>query len=168
LILRARVQYDVELSESMSKALISTYKRTYNKVPIYWDTAIASAKSQGYAETRGGRRVILDDWSRQNSWSAESTALNFPIQGTGADMKVLGIAMIDDMLHEAGGKYLLDLHDALFCLLPDTSKGYDAASTIKSVLSDLPYKQIYNWSPRVSLPVDLKIGPSWGTLKDVN
>jgi DNA polymerase I-like protein with 3'-5' exonuclease and polymerase domains len=168
LILRARVQYDVELSESMSKALISTYKRTYNKVPIYWDTAIESAKSQGYAETRGGRRVILDDWSRQNSWSAESTALNFPIQGTGADMKVLGIAMIDDMLYEAGGKYLLDLHDALFCLLPDTSVGYDVASKIKEVLSNLPYRQIYNWSPRVSLPVDLKIGPSWGTLKDVN
>jgi DNA polymerase-1 len=167
LISRARVQYDVELSESMSKALISTYKSTYNKVPIYWDSAIVSAKSQGYAETRGGRRVILSDWSRQNTWSAESTAINFPIQGTGADMKCLGIAMIDEPLHEAGGKYLLDLHDALFCLVPDTSKGAEAASQIKTILSTLPYEQIYNWSPRVSLPVDLKIGKSWGDLHEV-
>ena len=75
--------------------------------------------------------------------------------------------MIDDTLWQNGGKYLLDLHDALFCLVPDTSKGFDVASEIKNTLSNLPYKEIYNWDPRVSLPVDLKIGKAWGSLEEV-
>lgn len=163
----ARRDYEIDIDDRTAKKLVDTYRSTYKRVPEYWDTSIQCTKEQGYAETRGGRRVYIDDWSRANAWSAESTAINFPIQGTGADMKCLAIAQIDKTLHENGGKYLLDLHDALFCLVPDTENGYNLALRIRSTLSNLPYTEYYNWNPRVALPVDLKIGKAWGTLEEV-
>lgn len=163
----ARTQFDIVIGDAMARRLHGLFRTTYKRVPEYWETSVYAAKENGFAETRGGRRVFISDWSRANAWSAESTAINFPIQGTGADMKVLGIAMIDDMLYRNGGKYLLDLHDAIFCLVPDTSNGYDVASQIKNTLSSLPYKEIYNWEPRVSLPVDLKVGKRWGSLEEI-
>jgi DNA polymerase I-like protein with 3'-5' exonuclease and polymerase domains len=162
-----RTQYDVIFDEQTAQRLHKLYRTTYTHVPIYWQTAIDAAKSNGYAETRGGRRVFIDDWSRMKSWESESTAINFPIQGTGADMKCLGIAMTDPIAHEAGGWYLLDLHDAAFFIVPDSSKGTDAALAIRDTLSNLPYKDVFNWSPTVKLPVDLKIGKAWGSLKEV-
>jgi DNA polymerase I-like protein with 3'-5' exonuclease and polymerase domains len=164
----ARKDYGVIFDEKTSQKLVGLYRSTYKRVPEYWDNAIRFAKENGYAETRGGRRVFIDRWDRAVAWSSESTALNFPIQGTGADMKFLGIATVDPILWEVGGRYMLDLHDALFMLVPDTSAGMDAALRIKHVLSNLPYKEYYGWTPKVALPVDLKVGKAWGSLKEVN
>lgn len=158
-----RTQYDVIFDDVKARYLHSLYRDTYKRVPEYWSTAIATAKAQGYAETRGGRRVALASWAE--AWAAESTAINFPIQGTGADQKFLAIAMIDDMLVRAGGRYMLDLHDAVFALVPDTSTGYDAAAAMQRTLSNLPYEEVFGWKPLVAMPVDLKIGKSWGALK---
>jgi DNA polymerase I-like protein with 3'-5' exonuclease and polymerase domains len=162
-----RTQYDVIFDERTAQKLHRLYRDTYTHIPIYWDTAITAGKTNGYAETRGGRRVFIDDWSRAKCWESESTAINFPIQGTGADMKCLGIALTDPIAYDAGGHYLLDLHDALFFLMPDTSAGMEAAVKIQYTLSNLPYEEYYNWSPRVKLPVDLKVGKAWGSLKEI-
>jgi DNA polymerase-1 len=162
-----RTQYDVIFDEATAQRLHRTFRDVYKNVPIYWDSAIRSAKGEGYAITRGGRKVIIEDWSRGNSWASESTAINFPIQGTGADMKFLAIAKIKDPLRAGGGKYLLDMHDAAFSLIPDTSAGYDLALAVQKIMSNLPYEQYYKWAPIVKLPVDLKIGKSWGTLKEI-
>lgn len=162
-----RVQYDVIFDERTAQQLHRMYRDVYKNVPIYWDSAIRQAKADGYALTRGGRRVYITDWSRANSWSSESTAINFPIQGTGADMKFLAISQIDKPLYEGAGQYLLDMHDAAFILVPDTSKGYDLAVECQRIMSNLPYEDYYNWSPKVALPVDLKIGKAWGSLTEV-
>lgn len=162
-----RVQYDVIFDERRAQQLHRMYRDVYKNVPIYWDSAIRQAKADGFALTRGGRKVYIEDWTRGNTWASESTAINFPIQGTGADMKFLAISQIDQPLWEGGGKYLLDMHDAAFALLPDTSAGYDLALEIKRIMSSLPYEAYFKWSPKVALPVDLKIGKAWGSLTEV-
>jgi DNA polymerase I-like protein with 3'-5' exonuclease and polymerase domains len=162
-----RSQYDVIFDEITARYLHGLYRDTYKGIPKYWDDAILLAKQYGFAETRGGRRVMIEDWSRSNTWASESTAINFPIQGTAADMKFLAIAMIDDPLREVGGRYILDLHDAMFSLVPDTSKGWDCALRMREICSTLPYEAVFGWTPRVALPVDLKYGDAWGSLKEI-
>jgi DNA polymerase I-like protein with 3'-5' exonuclease and polymerase domains len=163
----ARTQFDTVMDDRQSQQLVGLYRDTYKRVPQYWDDSIRLAKSVGYAESRGGRRVFIDDWSRAQSWSSESTAINFPIQGTGADMKFLGISQVDEPLYEVGGHYLFDLHDALFALVPDTSAGFERAVQCKEILSNLPYQEYFGWKPRVALPVDMKYGKAWGSLKEL-
>lgn len=163
----ARTQYNVALTEQMAHRLHSLFRSTYRRVPEYWDAAVRSAKMHGFAETRGGRKVYIDDWSHSNAWAAESTAINFPIQGTGADQKFLAIATIEPLVHQNGGSYLLDLHDALFLLIPDNSHGEEFARDLRIVLSNLPYEQVYGWKPKVNFPVDLKLGRRWGSLTEI-
>jgi DNA polymerase I-like protein with 3'-5' exonuclease and polymerase domains len=168
----ARTDYDIVLSTDESAMLVQLFKRTYPGVVQFWQEAINLARQRGYAETAGGRRVILDFWDRRSdpkrAYASEQTAINFPIQGTGADQKFLGIALTDAYAHSRGAIYMLDLHDALFYLIPDDGRALDTAREIQHILNTLPYEQVYGWKPSVPMPVDGKIGPNWGELKDIN
>lgn len=167
LIEQARTQYGVILDDVMAQKLHSLFRQVYKSVPQYWNDAIHIAKCNGYAESRGGRKVLLSNWSRDRAWASESTAINFPIQATGADMKFLGLKLVAPMLAPNDARYLLDLHDALFFIVPDTSAGHELANDIRVILSNLPYQQYFGWTPRVKLPVDLKIGRAWGSLTEI-
>ncbi|MCK4825780.1 hypothetical protein KA005_59075, partial [bacterium] len=69
------------------------WKRLYKGIPNYWKEAIFKAKQRGYAETLAGRRFYIDRWIKDR-WASESSAIMVPIQGTGADMKYLAIALM--------------------------------------------------------------------------
>jgi hypothetical protein len=36
----------------------------------------------------------------------------------------------------------------------------------REMLSDLPYKRMWNWEPTVPFPFDCSVGESWGTLQE--
>jgi DNA polymerase I-like protein with 3'-5' exonuclease and polymerase domains len=167
LIDMARTDYELHFTETQAQEYHALYRSTYREVPEYWQRSINIAQMVGYAETRGSRKVLIKDWSRAKSWASESTALNFPIQGTGADMKSLGRGIIDPILYKNGGRYLLDLHDANFFLVPDNTEGVALAMKCRDVLSNLPYEKVFGWRPKVPMPVDLKIGKVWANLEEV-
>ena len=167
LIDMARTDYEMNFTDAQAQEYHALYRSTYREVPEYWSRSINMARMAGYAETRGGRTVLIKDWSRQREWASESTALNFPIQGTGADMKALGRGIIDPILFREGGRFMLDLHDANFFLVPDTAEGVHLAIKCRNILSSLPYDKLFGWRPKVPMPVDLKIGRVWGDLKEV-
>lgn len=170
----ARANYEMVLSEELSQTIVRQYKRTYPGVVTYWRSAIEAAKLRGYAETIGGRRLFLSDWVGRGGYATEQSALNFPIQGSGADMKYLSVTCVGPLLRANGGIYGWDLHDALFVYLPADEKtpGYtmpplDLALRIKAALNALPYKEVFGWQPTVPMPVDAKLGESWGDLQDI-
>jgi hypothetical protein len=165
----ARTDYDVPLTFDESTMLCNLFKQTYPRVPAYWSAAISQARRLGYAETKGGRRVYMN-WQttdRKVLYANEQTAINFPVQGTGADMKFLGIALCDAYMQTRGARYIMDLHDALYVVIPDDSRAMDTARGIKKLLNNLPYQDVFGWTPTVPLPVDGKIGTSWGEMNKV-
>ena len=83
-------------------------------------------------------------------------------------MKCLARGIIDPILYRNGGRYMLDLHDALFFLVPDNEDGRRLAAKCRDLLSNLPYERVFGWKPKVPMPVDLKLGHVWGCLEDVN
>lgn len=164
----AKTQYDVRLSTVQAKAIHGTYQTSYPGVPRYWNRQIALAKQLGYVETLGGRRVQLGKaatWDMENKWSYESTALNFPIQGVGADQKYLALAVLRDYLPSVDGYLYYELHDGIFTIVPDRY-AEQAADEIRCLLSNLPYKQAWGRTFPIQFPVDAKLGKSWGTLKE--
>ena len=160
--IRALTQYGLDLSIADAMLIRSRYVQTYPGVVQYWMDSITKAGELGYAETRGGHRIKLPDMSE---YSMQQTAINFPIQGTGGDMKLLALAVLRNHFDQLGVKFAWDLHDALFLYIPDDSKAIKTAVFIQETLSNLPYEKAWGWRPSVPLPVDGKIGKSWGTLK---
>lgn len=97
----------------------------------------------------------------------ESTAINYPIQGTGGDQKYLALAIARNLLPKFGGYFYYELHDGLFFIFPHNQTAKAAPVFLKE-LSNLPYKKAWGVDLPIQFPVDGKIGASWGDLKDMD
>lgn len=162
----ARVQYDIPMNLGEAQSIHYIYQQTYHRVPDYWDRQIDLTIKRGWVETYAGRRVqVKGDWNGKNSWAMGSTAINYRIQGTGADQKYLALMMIRDYLTTIGARFFLDLHDGIYLLVPDRY-AKTAAAHIQDELNQLPYAQTWNFMPPIPLPWDCKMGKTWGTLKE--
>ena len=164
---KARVDYGLPMELPQAQRIWATYQRAYVNVPKYWKLAPAKARKLGYAETLGGRRVaLIGDWTGSGAWKLESTAINYPIQGTGADQKYLAIMVLKPYLLEIGAYLAWELHDGLYLYVPNHMVER-AAVEIKRRLDNLPYKQAWGITPPIGLPWDCKAGVSWGALREV-
>lgn len=166
----AAIQYGVKISDGQSSEIHTTYQKTYKQVPSYWRRAIYRAKKNGYAETCAGRRVQLlpgEQWTSDNKWSLESTGINFPIQGAGADQKYLALLVLKDHLPQFDAKFYFELHDGLFVIAP-IAKAEGAAIKVRHLLSNLPYQRAWGVTLPIQFPVDAKRGTTWGNLEKVH
>ena len=162
----ARVDYLIPMTLDEAKMIHRVYRNTYKRVPIYWNEQIERTKQLGYVETFAGRRVkVQGDWSGPRAWSMGSTAINYRIQGTGADQKYLALMMLADYLDEVGAIFGWDLHDGLYFYVPD-AKVYDFLHYVKDILDNLPYEAVWKFPMPIPLTWDAKVGPSWGDLKE--
>lgn len=164
----SEVQHRLPMTLGEARAISSTYRQTYSEVPRYWERQIFKAKTGGVISTLAGRTVQLgtgDTWQSDYSWSLASTSINFPIQGAGADQKYLALAVLRDYLPKVDGRLYFELHDGLFIVVPDRY-AQRAAKEVKYLLSNLPYKKAWGVILPVQFPVDAKLGPSWGELKE--
>jgi DNA polymerase I-like protein with 3'-5' exonuclease and polymerase domains len=163
----ARVQYGMPMELPEAVKIHSTYQEAYKGVPQFWEKQISDAKKNKNAETFAGRRVSIDgDWNK-NGWAMGSTAINYRIQGTGADQKYLAMKILKPYLLEIGGQFAWDLHDGIYLFIPSNIVG-DAVARIKQLLDALPYEQEWGFSSPIPLPWDCKTGTSWGDLKEYN
>lgn len=161
----ARVQYGLPMELPEAQRIHRTYQLTYSRVPLYWQRQISLAKRQGYVETLAGRRVqLVGDWGGPLGWQMESTALNYPVQGTGADQKYLALQVLKPYLTEIGAYFAWDLHDGIYFWVPDAMVERMLTEG-KWVLDNLPYRSAWGFDPPVPLPWDAKSGKSWGSLK---
>jgi DNA polymerase I-like protein with 3'-5' exonuclease and polymerase domains len=167
----AAVQHGVKLDVGEATLVVGTYKRTYRRVPVYWARQIAFARKYGYVETLAGRRVQLGEpktWVGDTdlTWAHESTSINFPIQGIGADQKYLALLVARNYLPTVGGRFVKELHDGMFFRVPK-GLGEKASRDLKKLLSNLPYRRAWGleYDLPVKFPVDVKHGPHWGALK---
>lgn len=164
----ARTNYSLPMTLIQAKAIHATYLSTYARVPNYWDKQIYFAKKHDYVETLAGRRIQLNAaWEKETEWRMGSAAINFPIQGVGADQKYLALAVLRNYLPKVGGHFYFELHDGLFVIVPD-DKADRAVHEIKTLLSNLPYRRAWGVNLPIEFPVDAKVGDSWGGLKEVH
>lgn len=165
--IKIRVDYGMDLDFLTTKRFQDTYLRAYPGVKAYWTAAIRLGQELGFAETIAGRRFRLEFWDAENYWGTSSSAINHPIQGTGADMKELALANMTLKFPEF--KFAFDLHDGLFFYLP-----VQCAKAIKrkviaarEMLNNLDYQSAWGWTPSVPLPWDASVGKNWGEMEEL-
>lgn len=161
----AVVDHGISLTLEEAQRIHKIYTSTYLSIQRYWLNQINSAQTKGYVSTIPGRRVrVVGQWGGDMSWQMEGTAINYPVQGTGAEQKYLALRAVRGYINEIGARFAWDLHDGLYFYVPE-SKTRDAAYHIKDLLDHLPYEATWRFKPPIPMPWDCKVGPSWGDLK---
>lgn len=147
-----------------ASAFIEAYEERFPGVVSYMEETKRFAREHGHTETLFGRKRFVPEISSSNPRlraAAERAAINFPVQGTSAD--VIKIAMVDiarEMQNTPSWKMLLQIHDELlFEVAGDTLE--EPARRIRSIMER-------SGGDRLALAVDVRTGPSWGELSPFN
>ncbi len=160
------MQYGIPMELDEATTIRKTYLQSYPDVPKYWDRQIAECRTSKYVETFAGRRVqLLDSFDGSNGWSLASTAINYRIQGTGADQKYLALAVLRPYMVTHGIRFAWELHDGIYLYVPD-AKVVKCVPEIQKMLLILPYARAWGFTPPIPLPWDSKVGKRWGDLKE--
>lgn len=161
----ARTQYGLNKDILTVKHWNKLLHQTFPGIKPYWGRTISKAKVMGYATTFADRRYYITQWNDEEMrWACESNAINHPIQGAGADMTELAVMMMARYFPEF--TYAFNVHDGIFFYVPINSDTERRILEARTMLSNLPYKQMWNWTPTIPFPFDCSVGETWGTLEE--
>lgn len=144
-----------------------TYLRLYPGIQRYWDSSPLQARQRSFVKSKGNRILSLSKWDYENNYRSSQTSINFPIQATGADQKILALYCLKDFLFKNDIKLAWDLHDGLFFYVPNYMMQHEIVLGMVKILNNLPYEKAWGWKPQVAFPVEAKIGDCWGNLKEI-
>ena len=106
-----------------AQGFIDTFYATYPKIQTYYENYLKQAKINGFVETMLGRRRYVFEYPQQKSIdnSMRRVLMNYPIQGTAADLMKKAMIDIDRevLSKEKEVKLLLQIHDDLVFEVPD-------------------------------------------------
>jgi DNA polymerase-1 len=146
------------ISQSHASEIIKTYFSSFNKIKMFMDESVKSAREKGYAETLLGRRRYLRNINSSNFTVKnfeERAAINMPIQGTAADMIKIAMNRIWRELKRQNfkSKMVLQVHDELV---------FDAQKDELDELIQL-VKELMETAIPLSVPVvvDTGVGDNW-------
>lgn len=114
-----RLARDLEIPRTTAKGFIDGYFERYSSVKAYFEECSRNVEQDGFAETLYGRRRTLADIdaSGRDSGYGRRSLMNFPIQGTAADIVKLAMLKVRKELKELfdSGQLamLMQVHDEL-------------------------------------------------------
>jgi DNA polymerase I len=154
---------DIGVSREEAQAFIDAYFAGFPSVRQFIDGLLETGRRTGVVKTMFGRRRLVPDLGSKNYQiraEAERRSMNFPIQGSAAD--ILKRAMID--VHAAlpkiaGGraKMILTVHDELLFEAPQEA-GEETAAAVRELMENAV-------TLNVPLTVDVGIGKNWKEAK---
>lgn len=155
------VAQQLGIDHSQAAKLIEEYFAQFPRVVAYIQETIREAQEQGYVETLSGRRRYIPELSASNTRiraAGERMAINYPIQGSGAEIIKKAMIDIEKALRDQRleTRLILQIHDELLFEVP---KG-----ELKSVAPIVKEKMERAFVLSVPIVVDLKVGKNWGEM----
>ncbi len=158
---------DIGVTPAVAQEFIEAYFGGFPKVRSFIDSTIEQARSRGFVETMFGRRRMVPELNSRNGQirqQAERMTVNFPIQGTAADILKKAMLRVDAVLRperaeskEQRARMILTVHDELLIESPEDS----ATAVAEQVREAMQGAAALN----VPLTVDVGIGPNWREAK---
>jgi DNA polymerase-1 len=150
------------IPQAEAKAYIERYFARYQGVRAFIDKTLDQTRKDGFVRTMFGRmRPIPDIESRNPNQRgfAERTAINTPLQGTGADLIKLAMISLDRKLSDRRLKtrMILQVHDELLFEVPVDERD-EVAKLVRTEMEGVV-------KLNVPLVADLAFGPNWRDLK---
>lgn len=155
----------LKITNDEAQKFINRFYDSFPGVKVYFEELKSNARNLGFVETIFGRRknaLGLNNPNFQARMGKEREIINFPLQGSAAD--IMKLAMINaqkyiDELNDKNIKMVLQVHDELIFEIPDDTKiSTGFVSKIREIMMNAYVLDI-------PLNVEAGIAKSWGELK---
>ncbi len=149
---------DLKIPLNEAKNFITTYFETYPTIKQFLEKTEEEAKENGFLRTLTGRLRHFPELKSQNRILYEAgkrEAINFPLQGTAADIIKIAMIRIAEQLEKMNStsKLILQVHDELVLEVPEA----EVETITKMVVEEMENA----YSLNVPLKVDVGVGTSW-------
>ena len=150
----------------------ATFNKTYSELRAWWDVTHKFAKKHAFVRTAFGRKYPLPDINNIDSFfrsKAERNAVNGPIQGTGADIIKIAMALVFKEMKNRGwlDKVMMvaTMHDELVFEIDA-----DIIEVAIPLLSDIMTSNdiILGRGWIIPLTCDVELGHDWSVPWDTN
>ena len=152
---------DIGVTAGAAQEFIDAYFGGFPRVRTFIDATIDHARTSGFVETMYGRRRLVPELNSRNGQirqGAERMTVNFPIQGTAADILKRAMLRVHDVLTRDGGaRMILTVHDELLIESPEQT-ATEVAEQVREAMQGAA-------TLKVPLTVDVGIGPNWREAK---
>lgn len=153
-----KLSQDLKISRKEASGFIERYFETYSKVDSFMKGLEETAKEEGYLQTLSGRKRYFPELQGNNRVlyeAAKREAINFPIQGSAADL--IKIAMINIAAElkkrKLSSRMVLQIHDELLIELKEEESKEVTKIIVDEMQNVLKLK--------VPLKVEAGIGVNW-------
>jgi DNA polymerase I-like protein with 3'-5' exonuclease and polymerase domains len=154
----ARTEFGLEFSDDQAKRYHRGFFQAYPNLRKWHRAARDQAEEITYGRTEYGRRrwANPDDRADQWDWNRFQLAINFEVQGTGAD--ALKIALVELSRYLSGeARIVLPIHDAVLIQCP-RDEADAVTGCVRGTMADAFYQILGKGFP---VTVDTKISPHW-------
>lgn len=148
----------LEISVDQAEEYIDRYFARYPRVKQFLRETVARATERGYVETLLGRRMPargLQSKDARVRSATERSVINFPIQGTAADIMKLAMVRLAPRLEGRRARLLLQVHDELVLEVAEEDLE-PVAQVVVAAMEEPPTPDF-----RVPLVVETKIDTAW-------
>ncbi|MDD2501587.1 MAG: DNA polymerase, partial [Geobacter sp.] len=146
------------VARNVAEKFISAYKERHSGAIAFLDSCITNAKETGYVTTILGRKLPIADITSSNGnlrSFAERNAINYPIQGSAADIIKQAMLGVDRAIAAAGlqSRLIMQVHDELVFEVLD--------SELEQMRELVNREMSQAVALKVPLKVDINHGVSW-------
>ncbi|TVM95388.1 DNA polymerase I [Vibrio vulnificus] len=152
------------IEKKAAEQFMAKYFEKYVSIKPYFEGELDFAKSNGYVETLGGRKINAGDLNSPNSMvrsHAEKSIKNAGIQATASEViKAAMIEVFDYILNERNDiKLLMQVHDELVFEVSE-ARLEETKETLKKLMEEA-YSKVYEITLKVPLVADANSGENW-------
>jgi len=151
----AKSKYNIEMSHETAKAFLKKYRETYPAVASWHDLTIRKIQKHKKIKTQTllGRKALANRYT---------DALNYPIQGSGADLLKLTVALFFKKIKEENiNAHIVNLiHDEII-----VESSIEEKEKTKEVLRQSMEKAVKILIPQIPTPIEIQTGKSWAEIK---
>jgi DNA polymerase I len=153
---------NLEIPREEAQSYIDAYLARFPHVQDFLARTIEQATRDGYATTLLGRRRPVPELrvsNRQLRQAGERIAVNFPMQGSNADIIKVAMIRIHRRLREEGrgARLVLQVHDELLLEVPETE--------VKDVREVVRAEMVGAYDLDPPLAVEVGVGENWAEAK---
>lgn len=146
------------VARNVAEKFIAAYKERHSGAIAFLDSCISSAKETGYVTTILGRKLPIADITSSNGnlrSFAERNAINYPIQGSAADIIKQAMLGVDRAICTEGlqSRLIMQVHDELVFEVLETELEQMRALVNREMSQAVALK--------VPLKVDINFGKNW-------